>query len=220
MAAKAVSVITNLITIPLTLHYLGSEQYGVWVAITSIFLILGVADFGIGNGLLNMIAFANGRDDPESVRKHISTAFCLFSIIGLSIALIAFAASPFVSFRSLLNITAADPGNEIDRAALTLFILFAINLPFTTVLRLQEGLQEGFNNYIIQIAGNVLSLILIVLTIKLEQGLPALVFSLLAGPFFATFLNFCLQFGALKKWARPSFASIDKSSAKTLLSSG
>ena len=52
--AKVASIIANLVTVPLILNYLGAEQYGVWITITSVFLILGVADFGIGNGLLNM----------------------------------------------------------------------------------------------------------------------------------------------------------------------
>ena len=71
--AKVASIIANLVTVPLILNYLGAEQYGVWITITSVFLILGVADFGIGNGLLNMIATVSERNDNSAIQKSVST---------------------------------------------------------------------------------------------------------------------------------------------------
>ncbi|MBA4147339.1 MAG: oligosaccharide flippase family protein [Verrucomicrobia bacterium] len=219
-AAKGVSVITNLITVPLTLSYLGPEEYGLWIAITSIFLILGVADFGVGNGLLNMISAAHGKDDRRLVARHVSTAFGLFLIIGFSIGLLLFAVKPFISVHSFFNVPSGVSGLAVDQAIMVLVGMFAVSLPFTVILRLQEGLQEGFSNYLVQIVGNVLSLALIIGTIKMNLGLRALVFSLLAGPLFANLLGFVVQFGFRKKWARPSIAAMDKGSARTLLSTG
>jgi len=51
------------VTVPLTLNYLGSEHYGLWMTISSVSVMLGFADLGIGNGVLNAVADAYGRDD-------------------------------------------------------------------------------------------------------------------------------------------------------------
>jgi O-antigen/teichoic acid export membrane protein len=48
-----------VISVPLTLTYLGSERYGMWMAISSIVALLAFADFGLGNGLVNAIAVAS-----------------------------------------------------------------------------------------------------------------------------------------------------------------
>ena len=52
---KIFSALINLITIPLTVNYLGSERFGLWMAISSIIVLMSFADLGLGNGLLNAI---------------------------------------------------------------------------------------------------------------------------------------------------------------------
>ena len=80
--ARAVTVITWLVTVRLTVHYLGTERYGLWMTITSLVAMMSFADLGIGNGLLNSITEAKGGDDRESVRKYVSTAFFLLLTIA------------------------------------------------------------------------------------------------------------------------------------------
>src|SRR5215831_555681 len=61
--AKFISVISSFITIPLALKYLGTELYGLWMTITSVIVMLNFADFGIGNGVLNLVTTAYGKND-------------------------------------------------------------------------------------------------------------------------------------------------------------
>ena len=71
-AARGVGILTTLISIPLTVRYLGTERYGLWVTITSVIALLTFADLGLGNGVLNAISEAHGGDDVESARKYLS----------------------------------------------------------------------------------------------------------------------------------------------------
>lgn len=63
--ARFVQISTSLITVPLTLRYLGNERFGLWMTISSVLAMAAFADFGIGNGVLNTVAKAFGRDDME-----------------------------------------------------------------------------------------------------------------------------------------------------------
>jgi hypothetical protein len=40
--AKAISVVTMLISVPRTLHYLRVERYGMWMTISSIITLMGI----------------------------------------------------------------------------------------------------------------------------------------------------------------------------------
>src|SRR5438132_210743 len=62
----------TIITVPLTLHYLGLERYGVWVTMSSVIAIMSFVDLGIGNGILSAVSDANGKDDQFGVRKIVS----------------------------------------------------------------------------------------------------------------------------------------------------
>src|SRR5436190_24204717 len=61
--ARGIQILTSIVTVPLTLHYLGLERYGMWMTISSTIAMFTFADLGIGNGLLNAIADAHGRRD-------------------------------------------------------------------------------------------------------------------------------------------------------------
>ena len=54
--AQAMSLVTLLITAPLSLDYLGVERYGLLITITSFAALLNFADLGIGNGLINAVS--------------------------------------------------------------------------------------------------------------------------------------------------------------------
>src|SRR5438552_374368 len=54
--SKGVSLLTMLISVPLTVNYLGAERFGLWMTVSSLVTFLAFADFGIGNGLLTGIA--------------------------------------------------------------------------------------------------------------------------------------------------------------------
>ena len=73
----------QLVVVPVVLHYLGTERYGVFATITAIAGLVGWADLGLGNGLISEVAAAQGRDDSDSTARAVSTAF--FALLGLAV---------------------------------------------------------------------------------------------------------------------------------------
>src|ERR1035437_1553951 len=67
-AAKGANMLVLLISVPLTVGYLGQERYGLWMTITSTLSVLSFADLGVGNGIGNAVAFAMGKSDYRAVR--------------------------------------------------------------------------------------------------------------------------------------------------------
>ena len=52
---KVIGLITSLLVVTITLNYLNSELYGVWLTITSILYWFSFFDIGLGNGMRNYL---------------------------------------------------------------------------------------------------------------------------------------------------------------------
>jgi hypothetical protein len=55
--AKALTLLISFVSVPLTVHYLGAERYGVWLTISSLLIWMQISDFGLaGNALINVLS--------------------------------------------------------------------------------------------------------------------------------------------------------------------
>src|ERR1700730_2419490 len=82
--AKALNILISFLSVPLTIHYLGSERYGVWLSISSLLTWMALTDFGLsGNALVNVLAESSGKDDFEAARQYASSAFWVLTSISI-----------------------------------------------------------------------------------------------------------------------------------------
>lgn len=187
--ARLVSIVTALVSIPLTLHYLGSERYGMWLTISSLIAVLSFADLGMGNGLLNRIAAAHGRNDRPSIQRYVSSGFAVLTVISLLIIL------AFVSFYALIpwprffNVQDHLARYEAGPSVAVFTICFALSIPATIVQKIQAGLQESFIASSWQCVGSIVALAGVVTVTKLEMGLPWIVLAFMGGPLVAALSN-------------------------------
>ena len=214
--SKVVSVGTALISIPLTLHYLGSERFGLWMTITSVIVMLGFADLGIGIGLLNAVSEASGKDDIEAIRRYISSAFAILSGIALVILVIFFFAYPFISWASFFNVKSPLAIQESGLAVAAFMLCFALNIPAGIVQRAQSGLQMGFVANLWQIVGSILGLSAVLLVIRFELGLPWLVGAMAGAPLVAALSNGVWFFGRVRLDIRPDWTLVCSEAMKEL----
>ena len=100
--AKALNILISFLSVPLTIHYLGSERYGVWLTISSLLTWMTLTDFGLsGNALVNVLAESSGRDDTKTAREYTSSAFWVLTSISLVTGLIAAISFHWISWRSV-----------------------------------------------------------------------------------------------------------------------
>lgn len=219
--SKIVSIGTVFISIPLTLHYLGAERFGLWMTISSVVALLSFADLGIGNGLLNAISEANGRDDLKAIRCYLSSALAILSgIAGLILLVFYIMIHPFVPWDDFFNVKSPLAIEEASAAIAVFVLCFALNIPAGIIQRVQLGLQMGFVSNLWQAAGSILGLISILVVIYFEMGLPWLVGGIAGAPIVAAFLNGLYFFSRVKPEIKPGFALICRSAMKKVAHTG
>ena len=218
--AMGTSLLTTLISVRLTVRYLGTERYGLWMTITSVLVMLSFADLGMGNGLLNAISEAHGKDDRETARKNVSSAFFMLLGVAALTLLAGTIAYPFVPWPRVFNISSQLAVRESGSTVVVFFLCFVVNLPLGVVQRVQMGYQRGFVSNLWRVAGSLIGLGGLLLVIELKKGLPFLVLAVLGGPITADLLNWITEFGWSKPWLFPEWMAFDRAVARRILAQG
>lgn len=52
---RGISILTSLLLVPMTIGYISSELYGIWLTLYSVIQWLSFFDIGFGNGLRNKL---------------------------------------------------------------------------------------------------------------------------------------------------------------------
>jgi O-antigen/teichoic acid export membrane protein len=208
MLNRALSLGATLLTVRITLAYLGTERFGLWMTITTLHQFLVFADLGIGNGVLNAIADATGRDDRLAIRRYIGTGFVLLGSISILMLLAIACTYPMLEFGRFFNLHSEQALREI-KPALTIFaICFAMDIPLGLIARVQLGLQLGFLSNLWQIAGSLLALAGILTAVHLRAALPVLVLIFCGVPLLTRVLNVGLFFSWLHPELLPAMALV------------
>ncbi len=217
---KGVSAIINLFIIPLTVKYLGSERYGLWMAISSMLALMSFADLGLGNGLVNAVAKASGRKNQEEASVAISSTFFLLLVISLILFIFFILIYPYISWDRIFNVKSSI---AVIESGPTMFILVAallLNMPLGVIQRVQEGFQEGYRFQLWQLVGSFISLFLILTCIFFKGSLPLLVLSLSSGQIISTIINGYFLFNNHRPNLKPSYRQFNLKVGKNLIKSG
>lgn len=218
-AARGIGVVTALVTVPLTVHYLGDERYGLWMAASSVIAVLGFADLGMGNGLLSVIADAHGRDDRQSAQEYVSSGFALLSGIGLAIMIAFLTAYSWVDWAELFNVKDPTARAEAGPCVIAFIGCFALSLPSSVVNRVQLGYQEGFIANLWTGVANIASLGAVLAAVHVHASLPTLVLALVGTPAVVLVVNgvFLLR---KRPWLTPSLGRTSRRAMSQLLRTG
>lgn len=131
LLVKGISIVINLLYVPLLIHYLDSERYGVWIALTSVLSWFQFFDIGIGNGLRNKLTQALVQQDHATAKSLISTSYVLVFFIFSAIALAYCAIGFYINWADFLNVKKVS-NHELQ--VLTLIVFTSLCLTFVAQL--------------------------------------------------------------------------------------
>jgi len=217
--ATGIALVTTAISIPLTLGYLGSERFGVWMTLSALIALLGFTDLGLGNSLLNSVAHAAGRDDRVLIRANVSSGIAMLLAVAVGSGLLFAAVYNHIPWAELFNVKSAAALQEVGPAAAVLVVCFLVAMPAGAFQQVRLGLQQGYVNSIFLAVGNLGGLALIVWAIQMRLGLPWLVLAMAGGPLLATLLN-GIALLARSPWLRPNMHDVNFAVARSLLRVG
>lgn len=213
---RIIGVIVAFLSVPLTIGYLGTERYGVWITLGSLLAWLQLSDFGLGNGLTNAVTTAAGQDRPDLVRKHISNGMLLLSATAGAVGIVTAAAWPFIDWNALFKVSSPEAQAEVGPAVAAALALFLLQFPMAIAGKVYMAYQEGRIGNYWSGAGNILSLLALLAVTHTRGSLVWLVIAISGTSLLVSAVSTAWLFLAHRPLLRPRFASVDFASMRSL----
>lgn len=184
LAARLIQMGSTLALVPILLSHLGSEQFAVWLAASSLMGAFAFIDLGIGSNLVNHIAVSKGVS--ASARTYVSNAFVvlsLFSLASATVVCLTFFSSGtengFIHFRG------AGTWSAFFVTCLTLCIV----APLSLIWKIRLGLGETAIQSLWDAFASLGIFCAIIVSLWFNAGIVAVVASFCAVPLLVHCLN-------------------------------
>jgi len=133
---QLLGMIVSFITIPMLIHNLGLEKFGIYSLIITTIGFSGFLELGFSSGVVKFVAEENSRKNFDELNKVISSSLIFQTLVGIIAFLIIFFISGLLP--SILNI------NVVYSAESSwAFRLTALTIPFALIFSLFIGVFNG-----------------------------------------------------------------------------
>jgi len=217
---KGGSIVISFLLVPLTLGYLGANDYGIWLTLSSVVAWFGFFDIGLGNGLRNKFAEALALGDKKLARSYVNTTYFGLSAIFAILWVVFFVISFFVDWQAVFN---TPPGQTDNLHALIVYVfsLFLIRFVLKLLAVIITADQRSAISNTFDPLSNVISLIIIyVLTITTEGSLMNLGMAVTASPVIVLLVASFIFFNRDYRDFRPSVKYVNLNQFKELTGIG
>jgi O-antigen/teichoic acid export membrane protein len=173
-ASKSAAMAVMLLSVSLTIPYLGAQRFGIWMTIASFAGMLTFLGLGVGNALTNHVASRSARSDAVLLRRAISGGLGLLLMIGLVVGAGLWLLAAWLPWAKLIKVDDALLLLEAQSAAKLFALLFGLNLFTTGIQSVFAGLQRSFEVYLVSALGSLASLGALWWAAQAQAGLSAL----------------------------------------------
>src|SRR5574344_429116 len=217
---RCISIVIQLMLVPLTLGYVSSELYGIWMTLSSMIVWVGFFDIGFTMSLKNKLAAAIALEEWDKGKSLVSTTYFLMLLIFVPMCLIGEIVIPFVDWARFLNVKEIY-NVDIQLTLHVLLFFFCLQMVVITITVVVEAFQKVALSTSFGVLANFISLLVIfVLTKTCKPSLVILTFAISATLVLVLFVSSLILYHTQFKAVCPSISKVDTSLIKDLFGLG
>ncbi|MFD1612618.1 oligosaccharide flippase family protein [Sphingomonas tabacisoli] len=161
IASRGLAFLVVFASARIALPDLGPIRFGIWMAISSLLLLLTFLDFGVGNGLVAPIASAMAAGDKSKAAAVATRGLALSAgwgvVLGGGLAVASWLAPIGWLFKG------ASPPDLVEARSglMTFALLMGASPALGAVGRILAGIQRGYLSYLTSAAGSIVTVLLL-----------------------------------------------------------
>lgn len=82
VAVTIVNIAVLAVAYPMYLHFLGYEEYGVWLVLSTVLSFAQLGNLGIGQAVMKLVAEEYGRGDFKAIQEYMTSALAVLAVSG------------------------------------------------------------------------------------------------------------------------------------------
>lgn len=180
VVVKGISILASLMLVPLTINYISSELYGIWLTLSSIIHWIGFFDIGFGNGLRNKLGESIALGKYKKGQIYVSTTYAVLLFVFGSIGALFYFLSPVINWSSFLNVSQQYNETLIIVAQILLFA-FSVQMVLKLIQNVIQAFQFNALASLLDALGNIIALgfiFLLTITMAPDLTIIALAYSM------------------------------------------
>ena len=216
---KCIAIFVSLALVPLTINFVSSEQYGIWLTVSSVVGWMSYFDIGFANGFRNKFAEAKANGDMLLARKYVSTTYVLLGIIFSIVAILALVVNQFLDWKKILNLSEDYNLTLVFDILIVLFCFQMILQIYNTLLNADQ--KPALSAFVVTIGQILVLVCVVILTHTVKEGnLLLLSWILLGIPCITTLIISIIAFNTKYKSVAPAFRYVEFRLTKNVISLG
>lgn len=217
---KGISILTQLMLIPLTINYISSELYGIWLTLSSMIQWISFFDIGLGNGLRNKLGEALALKQFKRGKVFVSTTYVVIASIFSFLGILLYFLIPFVDWGNFLNVSI-----KYQATIVLVMRILLISFCVQIVLKLISNVIQAFQLYalssLLDTIGNIFVLLFIyLLTISMSPNLSHVALAFSVAPILIYLVYSIYAYSTRFRVVAPNLFYFRKSSAFNILNLG
>lgn len=217
---KGISIAISFVSLPITLNYVDTSTYGVWLTLSSVVAWFSFFDIGLTQGFRNKFAEARAKGDDTLAKIYVSTTYALLGFIFIGVWIVSLFVNQYLDWSQILKVSdALRP--DVTNLAIIVFTYFCFTFIFKVITTVLLADQEPAKSSLIDLIGQMIALLIIIILTKTTEGsLVKLGVALCASPLLVLIsANVILFKGKYKKYS-PTISSVRLSYVKHLFNLG
>lgn len=157
---KILGVMVSLLLVPVTVGYLNTESYGIWITLLSILTWITFFDIGLGNGMRNKLSEALSKGDSEAAKTYVSTGYISITIITFIVFIVISICMPLVNWNVVFN-TVVISNSILSNMIFVVIIFSLVNFILSLGNQVFYAYQEASLTGLTPIISNMLNLLFV-----------------------------------------------------------
>ncbi len=221
VGSKALGLIVQFLAVPLAIHALGTERFGIYTMLVSALVWIDLGRLGIGPGLTRELALAWNRDERPRERMLFSNAMVfLIAVATLITALLTigyFLAAPHIG--AVFGPSATRFRGEILAGMIVVGAFLVAQIVFSAGEAARSAYQDDFINNLMSTLANLASLLLIFGVAFYWPTVPAFALAVFGSIALGKGTNLLLLLARSRPYLRPRWRYVDGTQFRPLLAS-